>query len=92
MTMKSQRWPKPGESEALEFKATTGTRREAAGTVCAFLNPRSGHALFGVTQAGVVVWATGQRAHHRGVEYRECSTRSIEHTPKSRVYLSRKKY
>ena len=27
-----------GESEALEFKSTTGARREAAMTVCAFLN------------------------------------------------------
>ena len=27
-----------GESETLEFKATTGARREAAMTVCAFLN------------------------------------------------------
>ena len=33
-----------GESEALEFKKTTGTRREATMTVCAFLNQRtSGH-------------------------------------------------
>ncbi len=29
-----------GESETLEFKAATGTRREAAMTVCAFLNQR----------------------------------------------------
>ena len=43
MTMKSQRWPKPGESEALEFKATTGTRREAIETMCVFRNPRSGY-------------------------------------------------
>ena len=27
-----------GESETLEFKATTGARRKAAMTVCAFLN------------------------------------------------------
>ena len=32
-----------GESETLEFKATTGTRREAAATVCAMLNQRGGH-------------------------------------------------
>ena len=30
-----------GESETLEFKATTGTRREAAMNVCAFLNQRA---------------------------------------------------
>ena len=29
-----------GESETLEFKSTTGTRREAASTVCAMLNQR----------------------------------------------------
>lgn len=43
-----------GESETLEFKETTGTRREAAQTLCAFLNQRGGHVLFGVTPAGVV--------------------------------------
>ena len=31
-----------GESETLEFKATTSTRREAAMTLCAFLNQRAG--------------------------------------------------
>ena len=31
-----------GESETLEFKSTTGTRREAAQTVCAMLNQRGG--------------------------------------------------
>ena len=29
-----------GESETLESKSTTGTRREAASTVCAMLNQR----------------------------------------------------
>ena len=57
-----------GESETLEFKETTGTRREAAMTVCAFLNQNGGQVLFGVTPAGVVAGAAGQRAHHRGVE------------------------
>ena len=34
------------ESETLEFKRTTGTRREAAATVCALLNHRGGaHAV-----------------------------------------------
>ena len=40
-----------GESETLEFKATTGTRRKAAATVCAMLNQRGGHVVFGVTPA-----------------------------------------
>ncbi len=37
-----------GDSETLEFKETTGTRREAARTACIFLDQRGGHALFGV--------------------------------------------
>ncbi len=43
------------ESETLEFKRTTGTRREAAATVCALLNHRGGHMLFGVTPEGDVL-------------------------------------
>ena len=35
-----------GESETLEFKETTGTRREAAMAVCAFLNQGGGQVLF----------------------------------------------
>ena len=54
-----------GESEALEFKETTGTRREAAMTVCAFLNQGGGQVLFGVTQAGAVV---GQQVSDRTIE------------------------
>ena len=44
-----------GESEVLEFKSTTGTRREALRTVCAMLNQRGGHVLFGVAPTGSVV-------------------------------------
>ncbi len=54
-----------GESETLEFKATTGTRREAAATVCAMLNQRGGHMLFGVTPQGAVV---GQSIGDRTIE------------------------
>ena len=36
------------ESETLEFKETTGTRREATMTVWAFLNQNGGQVLFGV--------------------------------------------
>ena len=53
------------ESETLELKATTGTRREAAMTVCAFLNKRGGQVLFGVTQDGAVV---GQPVSERTIE------------------------
>ena len=54
-----------GESETLEFKETTGTRREAAQTICAFLNQRGGQVLFGITPAGVVV---GQQVGERTLE------------------------
>ena len=55
----------PGESETLEFKETTGTRREAAMTVCAFLNQGGGRVLFGVTAKGVPV---GQQVGGRTIE------------------------
>ena len=54
-----------GESETLEFKKTTGTRREASRTVCAFLNQRGGQVLFGVTAVGVVA---GQQVSDRTIE------------------------
>lgn len=37
-----------GESETVEFKATTGQRNEAARTLSAMLNGRGGQVLFGV--------------------------------------------
>lgn len=43
-----------GESETLEFKETTGQRREAAEAVCAMLNHRGGQVLFGVEPEGAV--------------------------------------
>ncbi len=64
-----------GEAETLEFKTTTGTRREAAMTVCAFLNQRGGQALFGVTQAGAVV---GQQVSERTIEDLSAELRQIE--------------
>ncbi len=54
-----------GESETLEFKATTGTRRQAAMTVCAFLNQEGGQVLFGVTPDGAVA---GQQVSERTIE------------------------
>jgi len=54
-----------GESETLEFKATTGTRREAAATICAMLNQRGGHVLFGVAPQGTIV---GQSIGDRTIE------------------------
>ena len=64
-----------GESETLEFKETTGTRREAAMTVCAFLNQRGGHVLFGVTPAGAMV---GQQVSDRTMEELSAELRRID--------------
>lgn len=47
-----------GESEILEFKATTGERTEAAKSVCAMLNQRGGIVLIGVKRDGTI---TGQQ-------------------------------
>ena len=64
-----------GESETLEFKETTGTRREGARTVCAFLNQRGGQVLFGVTRAGVAV---GQQVSERTIEELSAELRQID--------------
>ena len=54
-----------GESETLEFKTTTGARREAAATICAMLNQQGGQVLFGITPEGVVA---GQDVSERTIE------------------------
>ena len=54
-----------GESETLEFKATTGARREPAKTVCAFLNQSGGQVLFGMTPDGTVA---GQQVKEHTIE------------------------
>ena len=64
-----------GESESLEFKETTGTRRKATMTVCAFLNQQGGQVLFGVTPAGVV---TGQQVSERTIEELSAELRQID--------------
>ena len=64
-----------GESEALEFKTTTGTRREATATVCAMLNQRGGHVLFGIASDGRVV---GQQVSERTVELVSAEIQRIE--------------
>ncbi len=64
-----------GESETREFKETTGTRREAAMTVCAFLNQHGGQVLLGVTQAGVVV---GQQVSERTIEELSAELRQVD--------------
>ena len=64
-----------GESESLEFKETTGTRREATMTVCAFLNQGGGQVVFGVTRAGVIV---GQQVSERTIEELSAGIRQID--------------
>lgn len=44
-----------GESEVLEFKRTTGERREAVRALCAMLNHRGGRVLFGIEPSGRVL-------------------------------------
>ena len=48
-----------GESEMLEFKETTGKRREATMTACAFLNRHDGQVLFKLMTEEVPVGGVG---------------------------------
>ena len=64
-----------GESEALELKETTGTRREATMTVCAFLNQGGGQVLFGITPNGAVA---GQQVSERTIEELSAELRRID--------------
>ena len=58
-------WVASGESEIMEFKRTTGERREAARTLCAMLNHRGGRILFGVNPDGRVI---GQQVSDHTIE------------------------
>ena len=58
-------WVAAGESETVEFKRTTGGRREATRTLCAMLNHRGGRVLFGVEADGRVV---GQQVSDHTIE------------------------
>lgn len=58
-------WAASGESEMLEFKRTTGERREATRTLCAMLNHRGGRVLFGVEVDGRVL---GQQVSDHTIE------------------------
>ena len=66
-----------GESETLEFKQTTGERREAMHSVCAMLNHRGGRVLFGVAPYGRI---TGQQVSDRTIEELVQEIRQIEPT------------
>lgn len=58
-------WVTLGESETMEYKRTTGQRREAARTLCAMLNHRGGRVLFGVDSDGAIC---GQQVDDRTIE------------------------
>ena len=64
-----------GEFEALEFKRSPETRREAAKSVCAMLNQRGGHVFFGVTAEAEVF---GQQVSERTIEQLSAELRRIE--------------
>lgn len=68
-------WAASPESEILEFKRTTGTRREAVHTLCAMLNTRGGQVLIGVDPAGVVI---GQQVSDRTIEELSQEIREID--------------
>ena len=53
-------WVAAGESETLEFKRNTRTRREATQSMCAMLNHRGGRVLFGITPEGNVSGQQGK--------------------------------
>lgn len=73
-----------GESESLEFKLTTGTRRQAARTVCAMLNQSGGQVIFGVSEKGVVL---GQDVTDKTVEQVSEEIQRIE--PQAPVSIKR---
>ena len=54
-----------GESETLEFKKSTGERRNAAESLCAMLNTRGGRIIIGVSPNGEAV---GQQVSDTTIE------------------------
>lgn len=68
-------WVAAGESETLELKRNTKTRREATQTMCALLNHRGGRVLFGITPDGNV---SGQQVSDQTVEEVSAEIQRIE--------------
>ena len=64
-----------GESETLEFKRNTGTRREATQTMCAMLNHRGGRVLFGITPEGNI---SGQQVSEQTINEVSAEIQRIE--------------
>lgn len=67
-----------GESETIEFKATTGQRSDGARTVCGMLNGQGGFVLFGVTDRGEV---RGQEVSASTLEQVVAELRRIDPQP-----------
>ncbi len=66
-----------GESERSEFKKTTSALVPATETICAMLNHRGGHVIFGVTNDGKIV---GQNVSGKTIEKISQNIRQIEPT------------
>lgn len=66
-----------GESETLEFKKTTGERREGMHSLCAMLNHRGGRVMFGVEPNGRIL---GQQVADRTIEEVAQEIQQIEPT------------
>ncbi len=64
-----------GELETLEFRATAESLRDAVATVCAMLNQRGGHVLFGISPDGRTV---GQQVSDRTIEELSAEFRRID--------------
>lgn len=58
-------WSKLGESETLEFKTTTGERRDGTRGLCSMLNHRGGRVVYGVAPDGRVA---GQQVSDHTIE------------------------
>lgn len=73
-----------GESEVLEFKATTGQKDDAAKALCGMLNGSGGQVLFGVTPSGEVV---GQQVADKTLEDLAATIRGIK--PETQPHIDR---
>ena len=65
-----QAWVALDESETLEFKSTTGERREGTRSVCAMLNNRGGRVLYGVAPDSTVIGLATPSGHGRRARWR----------------------
>src|SRR5687768_14498187 len=68
-------WAASGESEVLEFKATTGERRDGTRSLSGMLNHQGGRVLFGISPDHNVV---GQQVTDRTIEDIALEIKEIE--------------